>query len=102
MAMQSLTLNAIVQTTTIQVISQQRKTNMRKMDSDLVGFDQYASECRPSEYFHRKRQSCRKYGRTSHLLATRLVIIESSITRAIGAIISPSDSKYPSPLTRAK
>ena len=37
MAMQGLTLNAVVQTTTVQIISQQRKTNMRKMDSDLVG-----------------------------------------------------------------
>mgnify|MGYP000954561701 CR=1 FL=1 len=37
MAMQSLTLNAVIQATTIQIISQQRKTNMRKMDSDLVG-----------------------------------------------------------------
>ena len=34
--MQGLTLDAVVQTTTVQIISQQRKTNMRKMDSDLV------------------------------------------------------------------
>ena len=37
MAMQGLTLNAVVQTTSVQIIPQQRKTNMRKMDSDLVG-----------------------------------------------------------------
>ena len=37
MAMQGLTLNAVIQTTSVQVIAQQRKTNMRKMDSDLVG-----------------------------------------------------------------
>ena len=37
MAMQGLTLDAVIQATTVQVISQQRKTNVRKMDSDLVG-----------------------------------------------------------------
>ena len=36
MAMQGLTLDAVVQATTIQIISQQRKTDMGKMDSDLV------------------------------------------------------------------
>ena len=37
MAMQGLTLNAVVQTTSVQIIAQQRKTNMRKVDSYLVG-----------------------------------------------------------------
>ena len=31
------------------------------------GFDQYAGEYRPSEYFHKKLQSCRMYGHTFHL-----------------------------------
>lgn len=37
MAIQGLTLDAVVQTTTVQIIAQQRKTNMRKVDSNLVG-----------------------------------------------------------------
>ena len=55
---------------------------MRKMDSGFGGFDQYAGECRPSEYSHRNLQSCKEVWAYFPPLATRLVIIESS-SRAI-------------------
>ena len=74
---------------------------MRKMHSGSGGFAQYAGEYQLGEYFHKTLQLCMTYGRISHLWLTRLVIMESS-SRAIGAIISPSGSKTPAPLTKAK
>ncbi|CKG00730.1 Uncharacterised protein [Streptococcus pneumoniae] len=44
-----------------------KENRYKKNGLGFDGFDQCAGEYRPSEYFHKKLQSCMKYGHTFRL-----------------------------------
>lgn len=100
MAMKGLTLDAVIQATTIQIIAQQRKTNMRKVDSDLVG----STSMQANVYQVNISIGSDNLVRSMGVLPTFSYSSSDNgvfITRNRSNNFS-SGSKYPSPLTKAK
>ena len=67
MAMQGLTLDAVVQATTIHIISPTKENRYEKNGLGFGEYVQYAGEYQPSEYFHKMLQSYMMYGHTFRL-----------------------------------
>ena len=67
MTMQCLTLDAVVQTTSIQSHLPTKENQYEKSGLGFGGFVQCANEYLPSEYFHMKLQSYMMYGHTFRL-----------------------------------